>query len=589
MPDFAVSTAFTAQDRISQAFRRMDRNADRFGNSARSAFQRASRSGSRFGDIVKGILSAEAIKKGLGLLQRGLSRTTGEFVSFDDAAVSAFSKLNNLSLASEKGQESFLRLKAAARETGATTERTATESAQALDLLARSGLNLEQSISNLPRTVDFSTAAVLDMATATDIGLKSLGAYGLKAKDADQLQKNFTRTTDLLTATVNSSEAQIETLFEAVATGAGTFVSAGQKIETFNAFVGRLAGRAIIGEKAGTALRNVILRLAAPVPEAQKVLKELGITVADQAGNFRDIVDIIGDFETGLKSYGKVQRLAALDTIFGKRSVEAFDKILLIGSKELRSYRTELTKAGGTTRRVADVMRNSLGNRIKILASSAIELGFKFLEAFEGKGRKGLDILTEGVRNFDMQPIVDAVKTAFNAFSSLLDLLREYAPELKAIAAGFIAWNVAAKITIGIMAISRWWGIVRALRAAAGGMALFNAVMLANPVTAVAGAISLLVGGLVLLQQKFGIFDDLSGKFSRLKNSVLNTFGFGGGEGEPTRAPVVAPNREELELRRQEIGFNGRLDITGAPPGSTFTGQTTGAPEIDVNMLGANP
>lgn len=604
MPDFNVSTAFTSQDRVSSAFRNMGRNAGRFGNSASSAFRQAGRSGSRFGDIVKGILSASAIKAGLGLLRRGLSSVGTEFISFDDAATSAVSKFNEINIATDQGQKAFARLKAAARETGAATEKTATQSAQALDLLALAGFNLEQSIANLPGVVDLSTASRLEMDRATEISTKSLGAYGLKVKDITQLQKNFTRVTDLMVATTTTSETNLETLFESVAAGAGTFVSAGQQIETFNSLVGKLAGQAVTGEKAGTALRNIILRLAAPVPKAQKLLDKFGISVKDQEGNFRDIVDVIGDFEKQLKTVGDVQRLAALDTIFGKKSVEAFDKLIKIGSKDLRVYREELLQSGGTTKKIADIMRDSLGNRIRVLASSAIEMGFRFLEAFDGKGRKGITILTEAVRDFDMQPVVDTVKFAFTAFSDLLSLLREYRPIIEGIVIGFVAFGVAAKATAGFLAVKAWLGWSAALLSSSGAMGLLNGVMAANPIGAVALAVGLLVGGLVALQRKFGIFDNLFEKLMKLKNFVFDIggsafggvadfFGFGEDEkGAKTQTPtreIIPPNREEIELRRQEINFNGQLNIAGAPPGSTFSGNTSGAPEIDVNLLGVNP
>lgn len=604
MPDFAVSTAFTSQDRVSSAFRNMDRNAGKFGKSASNAFRKAGRSGSRFGDIVKGILSASAIKQGLGLLRRGLSSVTSEFVSFDDAATSAVSKFKEINLATEQGQKAFARLKASARETGAQTEKTSVQSAQALDLLALAGFNLEQSIANLPGVVDLSTAAQLEMDRATEIGTKSLGAYGLKVKNVAQLQKNFTRVTDLMTATTTTSETNLETLFESVAAGAGTFVSAGQQIESFNSLVGRLAGQAVTGEKAGTALRNIILRLAAPVPKARKELDRFGITIKDREGNFRDIIDVIGDFEKQLRTVGDVQRLAALDTIFGKKSVEAFDKLIKIGSKDLREYREELLKSGGTTKKIADIMRDSLGNRIRVLASSAIEMGFRFLEAFDGKGRKGIDILTEAVRNFDMQPVVNAVKFAFSAFSNLLSILREYRPVIEGIVGGLLAYNLAIKAGIALGVVKSFFNFIGVLRTLGGAWTIFNGIVAANPIGVVATAIGLLIGGLIILQRKFGIFDNLFEKLIKLKNfvfdigksafgGVLDVLGLGDNESQNQPAQggreIIPPNREEIQLRRQEINFNGQLNIAGAPPGSTFAGNTSGAPEIDVNLLGENP
>ncbi|NIR10529.1 MAG: phage tail tape measure protein, partial [Candidatus Aminicenantes bacterium] len=79
------------------------------------------------------------------------------------------------------------------------------------------------------------------------------------------------------------------------------FAAAGQSIETFSSLVGIMASNSKKGEKAGTVLRNVMARLAAPTKEASRILRRLNITTADQEGNFRDVLDIIEDLESGLK------------------------------------------------------------------------------------------------------------------------------------------------------------------------------------------------------------------------------------------------------------------------------------------------
>lgn len=604
MPGFAVSTAFTSQDRVSSAFRNMGRNAGRFGSSASSAFQRASRSGSRFGDIVKGILSAEAIKRGLGLLKRGLSSVTSEFISFDDAITSAVAKFSEIDLATKEGQASLLRLKAAARETGAATEFTAAQSAQALDFFALAGFNAEQAMASLPGAVDLATAANADLARSTDIVSDSLGAFGLMTKDSDQLQKNLARTTDVMAKTMTSTNTNIEDLFEAIKKGAPVFVNAGQSMESFNALLGIMANSGIKGAEAGTSLKNMMLRLGNPVSEARKVLSKYNVEVADSQGNFRDVVDIMLDFEKSLKSVGSQQKTEALATVFGSRAVTGFSVLLKEGTTSLRNFREDLINSGGATKKMADIIRTSLGNRIKVLISSAIEMGFRFLEAFDGKGRKGIEILTEAVRNFNMQPVVDAVKFAFSAFSSLLSILREYRPIIEGIVGGFLAYNIAIKAGIALGAVKSFFSFIGVLRTLGGAWTIFNAIVAANPIGIVATAVGLLVGGLIVLQRKFGIFDNLFEKLIKLKNfvfdigksafgGVLDFLGFSDNESQkqpaPTRKEIIPPNREEIQLRRQEINFNGQLNIAGAPPGSTFAGDTSGAPEIDVNLLGANP
>ena len=109
------------------------------------------------------------------------------------------------------------------------------------------------------------------------------------------------RVTDQMVKTTTTANTSFAELFEAVGKGARTFVDAGQSMATFNSFAGIMANATIKGGEAGTALRNVMLRLSKPSAEAAAQLKKLGVDVADSDGNFRDIIDIIVDFEKGFE------------------------------------------------------------------------------------------------------------------------------------------------------------------------------------------------------------------------------------------------------------------------------------------------
>ena len=86
---------------------------------------------------------------------------------------------------------------------------------------------------------------------------------------------------------------------------------------------------------------------------------------------------------------GNAQRTAALSTVFGARSVTGINILLAEGSEKLKKYTNDLENSAGAADEMAEIMRGSLSNQFKILQSTAIELGFKFVEAFEKKDQKG--------------------------------------------------------------------------------------------------------------------------------------------------------------------------------------------------------
>ena len=85
MPDKVINTRFNAIDRISAAFNKMGNNSRNFGNRANSAFNKASGAGSRFGDIIKGILGAQLLRRGFQLLKEGLGNFITQASLIEDA------------------------------------------------------------------------------------------------------------------------------------------------------------------------------------------------------------------------------------------------------------------------------------------------------------------------------------------------------------------------------------------------------------------------------------------------------------------------------------------------------------------------
>ncbi len=417
---FAVATIFKGKDEQSKQFNKMGKNAKKFGEKTSKAFKKASKSATSFGTITKGILTAGLITKATSAATAGISALTKEFISYDAAITTASAKFKGLDLTTKKGQKTLEALKKTAREVGATTKFSATEGAAGLDFYATAGFTAEQAMAVLAPTAKLATVANLDLARTSDIASDSLGAFGLMTKDTGQLQKNFTRLSDVMAKTMTSTNTNMEDMFEAIKKGAPTFTMAGQSIETFNTLMGTMASSGVKGSEAGTSLRNVMLRLAKATPEAQDALDALGVVTRDSKGNFRDIIDVLADLEKGLKSKGTAEKAAAISTIFGVRATTGISIILKEGTKNLRKFREQLKGSAGETDRMANIMESSLENRLLSLKSAAIETGFQFLSAFKDQGAGAIAILTKAIRSINMQPFINFVKKSAAVIRNLV-------------------------------------------------------------------------------------------------------------------------------------------------------------------------
>lgn len=441
---------------------------------------------------------------GIGGIGAALFTVGREFIGFDQAITSASAKFSDLNLATAEGQRQLEALQRVAREVGATTKFSATEAAEGLDFLAMAGFNSAQAMAALPGVTALATVAQTDLATATDIASDALGAFGLMTDDTAQLEENFTRVNDVMAQTMSSTNTNIEALFESVKSGAPTFIAAGQTMETFSALVGVLANNSVKGSEAGTSLRNVMLKLANPTAEAADLIKELGVETADEAGNFRDVIDILADFEAGLEGMGTQQRSAAIATIFGARTVTGINLLLQEGSDSLREFRGELIDAGGASRRMADIIEGSLGNKLAGLRSAALEAGFKFVSAFKDQAAGAITALTDRLRTANIQGLVDGIVRGVQIFKRIWQT-----GIIQSVLAGIVAFKTLTTIIAAYKAV---------MAAAQAVQLLLNGAMAANPIGLIIVAIAALVAGIVLLIKHWDVVRDFMGRvWDRMK------------------------------------------------------------------------
>ncbi len=492
-----IKTVFTASDKAIKPMRKLSNRFEKLTSKMR-------KSSLGLGKLMGGIIGSRLIIGGLNAIKRGIGEVTNQFIGFDKAITAAGAKFGDAFKRGTKGAE---KLRKTARGIGAETEFTATQAAEGLDFLALAGFNAAQSMSLLPGVVDLATATQTDLARSSDIASDSLGAFNLMTKDSVQLQKNLSRVMDVMAKTTTTANTDMNMMFESVKKGAPTFTDAGQSVETFAAFVGKLADAGIKGTDSGTALRNMMLSLAGPTGEARSQLNRLGVETTDSNGNFRDAIDIIADLENGLKGYGSAQRAAALKAIFGKRTVTSMNIILSKGSEELRKYREKLLNSQGASKELAEEMRQSLGVQLEKIKSGLIEVGFKFFDVFGKTIQKSIKFISKLVDRLNKFLKINKkiIKGGFGKFlkfiKNLFDRLR---PTIKMIE--LLLKNIADKIK-GVIQSGQGMAILRII---------FETIL--STINRVVALINMFVNTIFSIGEKLGIMQTLLNIFISLKN-----------------------------------------------------------------------
>ena len=599
-PNMSVWTTFRGKDKISKNFRDMDKGASRFGRTAKKSFRDATAAASRFRSVTKGILAAGAVTRGLSAVTSGLGELTRQFIDFDQATIGAASRFKDIGPEAADFEQQLKKVRDRAREAGQSTEFTAARAAAALDFLARAGWDSAQAFGGLDSMINLATATGEDFARVADISSDLMGSFGLNTSDTVQQLKNLNRLNDVLVKTVNSTNVNMENLFDTM-TQIGPIASGvlGASLEDVASLTGALGNAGIKGSQAMTALKNAYLRLAAPVGDGADLLKALNVTLADGSGGARTMTDIMGELGQKIGKMNVTDQAKALNLIFGKRAI-AGGKNIIDNIANIDKLRKSLENAGGQAAATAARMRKSLGNRLITLGSAATEFGFKILEAFEVRGEGAIDKLTEAVRNFNIEPLINGIEFTIGVFKNLMAVISPFKEIIGVLIAGWLAYATVMKIVAAAQAI----------------------VALTNPITLLIATVAIGVGLLIKFWDEIGMgwtimlkgmersFFKIVSIFSFIWGGLLKGFLIGMkkvadffgrdtsdidvalGQLDTFEADIKAraegrtpPNQEEAAARR-EIGFEGRLQISGAPEGSTFESETTGAPDIQTDLMG---
>lgn len=607
MPTFPASILFKAKDEVSGKVRRMGRSVNRTFKLMGASVKRLDRQLDKLGGRAAGTLGLLGVGGAAFVAQRALKAAIITGADFEQTLVNAAAKFPE---GIRRGTIAFMELEKAAGDVGRATIFSASEAAQGLNFLAMAGFNAEQSIAALPIVTTLAIASQTELGEATDIASDALGAFGLASKDADTQAANLSRIVDVMAKTVTTANTDMNGLFESMKEGGPVATSVGANIETFAALTGELANAGIKGSRAGTTLKNVFLKLAAPTGKGAGALKRLGVQTQDSEGNMRDIVDILGDLGDSLDGLGSAQRAGVLETIFGKIPIAGVNVLLQSGSERLNEYRKQLENAGGAANTMADVMSDTVTASFKTLMSSMESAGISIFKLNRGAIAELIESATGWVR----------------AFESAIETNKELAEEMQGnlflalsggakLAFGFIGALIALKTVVlagqaAIFLYNTAMGVYKVATIAAGiatkgfriAMFLLNTAFRLSPIGLIVTGIGLLAAGAVALianwepikeffvglwdsilsgiDSVLAAFETLTNPFSMLTEGVGGLFDnigsiFGGDEGGTNGTPpelsspemrMASSLKETVTTNRTEVTIadqTGRASIKG--------------------------
>lgn len=373
----------------------------RAGSTARSVASGMENTGRKSALITSGLTAAGLAATAFGVASVKMAADFDEQMSTVQA--------NSGATTAQLGQ-----LREAALQAGESTVYTASESAGAINDLAKAGMSVSDILSGgLTASLNLAAAGQMDVGNAAEYMSQALTMFHLSGKDA-------TSTADALAAGADKAVGDVSDFGEALNNCGVMANSFGMNLQETVGVLGLFAQNGIVGAEAGTQLNSTLMKLANPASDAKSTMEELGISTHDASGKFVGMANLAGQLHDKLGSLTDQQRQEAEATIFGSYAVKGADIIMDAGKKGVEDWTKAVSDSGFAAQQASNKTNNLKGD-LKMLESATQSAMTKIGEGAQGPLRKLTQGLTDLITGFgDLPAGVQQAIVVMSALSGIM-------------------------------------------------------------------------------------------------------------------------------------------------------------------------
>jgi TP901 family phage tail tape measure protein len=318
----------------------------------------------------------------------GVGLAVKRFADFDK-------QMSSVQASTQESAANMGLLRDAALEAGATTVFTATESAKAIEQLAKAGISTADVLGGgLKGSLDLAAAGEIEVGAAAEIAASALTQFNLAGSDVPHIA-------DLLAAGAGKAQGGVDDLSAALNQSGLVASQMGLSLEETVGSLASFASAGLLGSDAGTSFRSMLLRLANPTDEAKQAMEDLGIAAYDAGGNFVGIESLAGQLQDRLGGLTQAQRDQTLALVFGQDAIRAANILYKEGSEGIAEW-TEKVDDSGFAAEQAEARLDNLAGDVEKLGgafdTALIKSGSAANEALRGL-TQGITNLVEGFAN----------------------------------------------------------------------------------------------------------------------------------------------------------------------------------------------
>lgn len=369
--------------------------------------------------------------------------------------------------------------------------------ANGLRILSQAGLSAADSMKALPQATALATVGEMNMEQAAVTLTGVMNAFDLGVGDMAHIGDVFAKSAAM-------SQTSVEGMTESMKTASVVGEQYGTSMEDTATALTLLAKVNITGTAAGTAFRNMVKELYAPVPQAAAAFEKLGLKTKDAIGNLRPFSDIIYDLKGRLQDFDKAGQVQILQRMFGERGAKEAIAMLSKTREEWDKLKATISNSDGfmddVTKQLEDTTKGQWKQAINTLQVDLIK-------AFQDAEPTLRNVATLLKDMFSSDEFKQGLTRAVEGMGALANMLLKVGPTLLAVAEmwlvyksamiGAALWSAAATGVTGLqaamMGLSGVMGpglsMMAATKGTLGGLVAALGVI-PSPLTVVAGLLS---------------------------------------------------------------------------------------------------
>ena len=282
-----------------------------------------------------------------------------------------------------KADKGFGNLEETIRRVGKESAYTINEMAGAAKFMAMAGMGSESIKGSLGTVSNLGMVGNLGVERSADIITNIMTSMGIDPT------KHSSNVADIITATMTNANVSIEEIGQSMAYTGNIAAMTGRDISEVSAAIGVLGDNGIKASRAGTNLRQMFLKLAAPSKKGQETIDRLGINLYEIGSHGKKQLRPISEL---LKEFRKSGAgLTEFKDILGVRGGQAFSA-LVTGASKYNDLLKEIEGSGNITENLAAKKRRTTAGRIFIMKSAFDDLSI----AITDRVRPALNKVLEG-------------------------------------------------------------------------------------------------------------------------------------------------------------------------------------------------